>query len=225
MVAATGFDAAAEADPMLVVYPKAPARTKRYDVDPPAGRESADVRFVDALLVRLRERFPVDGRRIFATGFSNGAALCYRLAAERSGVFAAVAPVAGYVPSSLVRRPDAGPVPLLHVHGTADGRVHASAPRPGGSDAFSAWARGTAPIAAQAISESRGPEGLALRRVAFSGPTPRSDTHLLLVEGEGHVWSGGPGGSVSRAVLEFFASHPREAPVAAPSSGPSPRSE
>jgi polyhydroxybutyrate depolymerase len=64
MVRATGFDALAEASPMLVVYPRAPRPVRRYEVDPPAGRTSADVLLVDALLARLRERFPVDPRRI-----------------------------------------------------------------------------------------------------------------------------------------------------------------
>src|SRR5262245_8936961 len=34
MVRATGFDALAETTPMLVVYPRAPGRVRRYDVDP-----------------------------------------------------------------------------------------------------------------------------------------------------------------------------------------------
>ena len=72
MVRATGFDAMAAGSHMLVVYPRAPSPVLRYEVDPPAGRESADVRFVDALLERLRARFPIDPRRIYATGFSTG---------------------------------------------------------------------------------------------------------------------------------------------------------
>src|SRR5438034_374010 len=59
MVAATGFDALAEETSMLVVYPRALAETLRYDVDPPAGRPSADVLLVDALLARLREPLAV----------------------------------------------------------------------------------------------------------------------------------------------------------------------
>ena len=60
MVRATGFDALADASPMLVVYPRAPAGVLRYDVDPPAGRVSADVLLVDALLARMRARFPLE---------------------------------------------------------------------------------------------------------------------------------------------------------------------
>ena len=90
MVRATGFDGMAAGTNMIVVYPRAPSPVLRYEVDPPAGRDSADVRLVDALLERLRARFPVDSRRIWATGFSNGAAFCYRLAAERPRVIAAM---------------------------------------------------------------------------------------------------------------------------------------
>ena len=206
MVRATGFNALAEAAPMLVVYPRAPAAVRRYEVDPPAGRVSADVLLVDALLARLRERFPVDARRIWATGFSNGAALCYRLAAERPRVVAAIAPVAGYLPD-LVRTAPVVPVPLLHVHGTADGRV--GAPDGAGSvaETWARWNGATRAAAEQRVLETG---TLVLRRRTWSGPTPRSDAELLLVEGKGHEWSGGPGGAVSRRVLAFFAAHPHE---------------
>lgn len=219
MVRATGFDALAARNPMLVVYPRAPARTRRYDVDPPPGRVSADLRFVDRLLERLGARFPIDRRRVFATGFSNGAALCYRLAAERSQVFAAVAPVAGYLPSGLSSPPES-PVPLLHVHGSADRRVPFPMPTPpgGAPGTLASWARWN--------GCTRGPEAgpvalegaLRLQRTTWSGPSPRSDTVLLRLEGQDHVWAGGPGGVVSRAVLEFLFAHPRPEP--APAGGP-----
>jgi hypothetical protein len=51
---------------------------------------------------------------------------------------------------------------------------------------------------------------LDVRRTAYRGPTPRSDAQLLLVLGEGHTWSGGPGGPISRAILEFLLAHPRD---------------
>jgi len=215
MVRATGFDALSETTPMLVVYPRAPERVKRYEVDPPAGRLSADVEFVDALLARLRERFPIDAQRIWATGFSNGAALCYRLAAERPQVIAAIAPVAGYLPD--LSRTAAGvpvplPVPLLHVHGSADGRVGAP------TSAVATWARRNAATRGPVADVLPGTGALVVRRTAYTGATPRSDASLLLIEGEGHVWSGGPGGPISRAILEFLGTHPHDAarPAAAP---------
>lgn len=210
MVHATGFEALAAVTNMLVVYPRAPARTKRYEVDPPPGRPSADVELVDAILMRLRERFPVDPRRIWATGFSNGAAFCYRLAAERPQIVAAIAPVAGYLPS-LVRAAPVIPVPLLHVHGASDRRVVA----PGLSSPDSAvatWARWNGAGNGPALDKLPGTGGLVVRRALFQGPTPRSTAQLLLVEGDDHVWSGGPAGVISRAILEFLVAHPLDEP-------------
>jgi polyhydroxybutyrate depolymerase len=210
MVAATGFDALSDEEPgahMIVVYPRARAGARRYEVDPPSGRASADVLFVDALLARLRSRFAIDPRRVWATGFSNGAALCYRLAAERPTVFSAIAPVAGYLPA-LVRGDGAVPVPLLHVHGTADERVPPPRPdRPG--SAVVAWARWNGAMEREAVRPEAVVGGLVVRRVRFTGRTPRSDAVLLLLEGRGHEWSGGPGGVVTREVLAFLWSHGR----------------
>jgi poly(3-hydroxybutyrate) depolymerase len=45
--------------------------------------------FVDRLLDRLGRRFRVDRRRVFATGFSNGGFLAYRLACSRSEPYGA----------------------------------------------------------------------------------------------------------------------------------------
>lgn len=213
MVRATGFDALADASPatpLLVVYPRAPAASKRYEVDPPRGRPSADVLFVDALLERLRARFPVDARRIAATGFSNGAALCYRLAAERPRVLAAIAPVAGYLPDLSGVDPSV-PVPLLHVHGTADGRVGAPGAGAGSASAVRTWAQRNAAGRGPVETRLPDPGGLVLRHLAYAGPSPRSDTQLLLAEGQGHVWPGGPGGTVSRTILAFLAAHPQDA--------------
>jgi polyhydroxybutyrate depolymerase len=49
------------------------------------------------MLATLRGRYPVDDRRIYATGFSNGAAFSDPLWAARGKTFAAFAPVAGAI--------------------------------------------------------------------------------------------------------------------------------
>ncbi|HBC56330.1 MAG TPA: hypothetical protein DCZ03_04120, partial [Gammaproteobacteria bacterium] len=60
-----------------------------------ANRGASDMLFVDAMIETLQEQFSVDPRRIYATGFSNGASMSFRLARERSKRIAAIAPVAG----------------------------------------------------------------------------------------------------------------------------------
>jgi polyhydroxybutyrate depolymerase len=206
----SGFDAFADAAPMLVAYPE--ALGGRFDVDPPAGRASGDVRFVDLLVEQLRARFPVDARRIYASGFSNGAAFC--TARRRSSrLLAAIGPVAGYLAPGL---PAATvPVPQLQVHGTADDRVRTPPYTGDATQPVPDWARRSGATRFLAVTTPADMGGLPVTRIAYAGSTPRSDAVLLSVQGEGHVWPGSPGGPITRALLEFFRAHPSDAPIPA----------
>jgi polyhydroxybutyrate depolymerase len=76
-----------------------------------------DLKFFDAVLATLREKYPVDDRRIYATGFSNGGYFTYLLWSQRPQVFAAFAPGAGTIlPSFQLTEPR----PVLHFGGRAD---------------------------------------------------------------------------------------------------------
>jgi polyhydroxybutyrate depolymerase len=70
---------------------QAPARV-RAEVDHPF---QDDVLFVDAMVAFLKANYTIDDKRLYASGFSNGAQFVARLAAERSQVFAALAAHAG----------------------------------------------------------------------------------------------------------------------------------
>ena len=54
-----------------------------------------DLKFFDAMLAGLKEKFSVDEKRIYTTGFSNGAIFSYLLWAERGKTLAAVGICAG----------------------------------------------------------------------------------------------------------------------------------
>ena len=83
--------------------------------------EINDVGFAATLLGDLERRIGIDRHRIYATGHSNGAILAHRLAAERSGIFAAVVAVAGaldlktFVPTRAV--------PVMQIHSVHDPRA------------------------------------------------------------------------------------------------------
>ena len=77
-----------------------------------------DVGFVAALIDQLQKDFSIDTKKIFATGYSNGALMSYRLACELSDKIAAIAPVAGH--DSLNSCNWTRPVPIIHFHGTSD---------------------------------------------------------------------------------------------------------
>jgi polyhydroxybutyrate depolymerase len=76
-----------------------------------------DVAFFDALVAALRAELPVDPKRMYVTGFSNGAQMSGRLMMERTGSFAAFAMAAGgpSVPGPALR-----PAPVVFSVGSRD---------------------------------------------------------------------------------------------------------
>ena len=58
--------------------------------------DAADVDFLTAVIQDLIQRGLGDPRRVYLTGFSNGAGMTFRFAAERAELVTAIAPVAGY---------------------------------------------------------------------------------------------------------------------------------
>ena len=75
-----------------------------------------DLHFFDALLGRLRKDYPVDPKRIYATGHSNGGGFTYLLWKARPDVFAAVAPCSAAAKYS----PELTPKPVLICGGKED---------------------------------------------------------------------------------------------------------
>ena len=125
----TRMDETAEREGFVAVYPNGTGgfagRFLTWNAGPCCGPAAAsnidDVGFVLALLDDLAARTPVDRTRIYATGLSNGSMMAYRLAAEASRRFAAVAGVAGAM--TLTRFSPGRPVPVMHIHSVDDGRA------------------------------------------------------------------------------------------------------
>jgi len=63
----------------------------------------------------------IDLKRVYATGYSNGGFMAYKLASELSNRIAAIASVAGVMTLSTGDNFNPlRPVPVLHIHGTTD---------------------------------------------------------------------------------------------------------
>jgi polyhydroxybutyrate depolymerase len=119
---------AADAAGLLAVYPEGigTRRLGRYFgtwnggtcCGPAAEQGVDDVAFVAALLDRLAQDYPIDPRRIYATGISNGGIMAARLACELSPRIAAISSVSGpgYTAGCVPERA----VPVQLIHGTAD---------------------------------------------------------------------------------------------------------
>ena len=83
-----------------------------------AGQEhDRDLKFVDAILKSLREKYSIDDNRVYASGFSNGGLFTYLLLSQRPNVFAAFAPGgAVLLPQVSLTQPR----PVLHYGGQSD---------------------------------------------------------------------------------------------------------
>jgi polyhydroxybutyrate depolymerase len=89
-----------------------------YPADAPWPAD--DVGFNDAMLADIRAQLPIDRRRVYASGFSNGAQFTARLAVERSEVLAAAAFSAGGLNGAYQ---PARPIPMYMTVGSLDDRV------------------------------------------------------------------------------------------------------
>jgi len=106
----------------IVVYPQGYGRSwNAGDCCGPAMRRGInDVKFVKAILDDLASVVKVDPQRVFATGFSNGGKLVYRLACELSDQIAAIAPVGAAISLPASNCHPVRPISVLHFHGLAD---------------------------------------------------------------------------------------------------------
>lgn len=123
------MDRVADANGFIVVYP---AGTGRFGEDrflfwnAGVGDNYAtrlgvdDIGFVKIMLEDVQRLFHIEPKRIYATGFSNGAFFSYHLACQLSTQIAAVAPVSGTLGKDLSRCRPSRPVSVIHFHGMKD---------------------------------------------------------------------------------------------------------
>jgi len=212
----TGWTEKADRAGFLAVFPNAmsrdPSRRSSFAKNPqlwndgsdrfyPGQKAPDDVGFISAMLNDLSVRFNVDKRRIFFTGFSNGASMSFRVGAELSNRIAGIAPVAGacWLEPLTVERP----VPMLYITGKADplnlieggvpklatgasDKVRAK-PKPPVRESILKWAKALdCPVTPANVSDANGV------RTETYGPG-RNDAKVVYVtvDGLGHTWAGG----------------------------------
>src|SRR5262245_14746657 len=163
---------------------------------PPGQPAADDVQFLADVIDDVRGRVGIDERRVYLAGFSNGAAMTFRAAAELAKRIAAIAPVAGYCWLSNPRL--ARPVPTFFMIGSLDPLVpirggevrspwsHRYIRRPPIADTLDRWTRAIGcelPARTESNSER-------VQIDIYPGTVP---FRVLTVEGLGHHWPGGKG--------------------------------
>jgi len=241
----TGWDKKADQENFLAVFPDGtrpdPSKRARFRDNPQTWNDGSnranvgatqrridDIAFVNALIDDLISRFSVDQHRIYATGFSNGSSMAFRVGRELSNRIAAIAPASG---SDWLDKPSISrPISLLYITGTADslnpmnggeqkllGRVIGK--KPSVQEQIQKWVEMLGcPRSHQVIMDKDGVKGIAY------GPCKEgSEVVYYTIEGMGHTWAGGKSvlpafmvGATSDKInandiiWEFFQKHPKK---------------
>lgn len=165
-----------------------------------------DVDYLTAVIDDAMTRAPIDRRRVYVFGMSNGAAMAGRLAGERADRITAVAQVAGT--AARVVAVDCRPtrsVPILQIHGVADrlapyegGRRRgpiarallmgrgAAGPSIGVEDWARFWVAANGASAEPEVSQI--PPDTTV--TTWRGASPASDVVCYRIQSGGHTWPG-----------------------------------
>jgi polyhydroxybutyrate depolymerase len=232
--AMTGFTEVGRRDGFIVVYPQGSGRrddvlltwNARHCCGHAMDQGVDDVGFIRDLIDLLKTRYPIDPRRVYATGMSNGGMMAHRLGIELADRIAAIAPVVATVFGD--ESTPAVSVSALMINGALDQHVPVGGGAPGGR--FSrAWdGTPTRPTMQQAqfwaavdhcTVPPRYDRSTPIEHWAYACPGGRA-VELYLLGDSGHAWPGGQRGSrrgdtpstaldASTVIWKFFATHPK----------------
>ena len=179
--------------------------------------------FLRELALHLQEVHRLDPERTYATGFSNGAEMCFQLACRESGTFKAFAPIVGMMLDTLYT--DCNPEvlrPILSMNGTADpitlygGDMNNT----GGWGAYRSipqtmrfwWTMmGASELTTTDLPDEDPSDGSTVRLLVYETPETedRLALHFYVVQGGGHDYPGRSGNmdiDATREAWNFFAS-------------------
>ena len=164
-----------------------------------AARDTSvdDIGFVKKMLIELKSKFNIDTKRIYATGYSNGAMLSHRLACEMTDTIAAIASIAGGV--QIPECNPSRPIAVLEFHGTDDRSVKYEGGTCGISatgqsysckpveDVMLSWAKRNSCNITPKITYDKGDTTCK----TYSSCSNGVEVTLCTIEGGGHTWPGG----------------------------------
>jgi polyhydroxybutyrate depolymerase len=196
-----GFDPLVDTEGFVAVYPDGLGGSWNAGgcCGEASDNDTNDVAFLTSVVKQVEARTKIDPKRVYVTGFSNGAMMSYRLGCQ-TDLFAAIAPIAGDVESDC-KHP--APASVLHVHGLADSAVAFDS----ASDA--PWRK----------SDDCGPPKVTPLKGTQSGTVHRSvaecahgrSVEVVTIDGMDHEipWAASQGFGAAQEIWAFFAAHPR----------------
>lgn len=225
----SGLSRPANRQGYAVIYPEGTGRAATWNGGYCCGSAQRnrvdDMAFLDAVIADATRRFGLNPERLYLTGMSNGAIMAETYAARHPGRVRAVAGVAGTMDTGRIRVK--GPVPLLHIHGTADamvpyagGQGDSSLTRTNFASVASVEAAFLAPFPMLARTEhviDPAADGMRVIERNYADGRGRVQVRIQTIEGGGHAWPGSRRAarqgatqdiSATTEVLRFFADHP-----------------
>ncbi|HYU27005.1 MAG TPA: PHB depolymerase family esterase [Thermoanaerobaculia bacterium] len=204
----SGMDRVADREHFLVVYPDGTGRLKRmltWNAGTCCGasvmQQVDDVGFIRAVIDDVAKRIPIDRKRVFATGMSNGAMMSYRLAAEAPDLVAAIAPVAGSM--VLARFHPTKPISIMHIHSVDDPRAlyngglgppfpmtNNRIEHPPVEQQLAKWIAYDGCRATPTVARRLSGEGNTATKLVYAPCTSGAQIVLWKLTGSGHVWPG-----------------------------------
>ena len=215
----SGFNDIAEREGFIAVYPN--GVNFSWNVGFGGGSSADDLGFINALIDTLDQNYLIDLGRVYACGMSNGGFMSYRLACELSSRIAAIAGVTGTMTSGVYDgcSPER-PVPVMHIHGTADLVVSYNGAigikSVGETIDFWRLHNGCPATATFEALPDIVNEGSTVERYSYSPCSEESEVMLLKIINGGHTWPGSTGSgigntnrdiSASEEIWAFFSQH------------------
>lgn len=207
------WSAKADQECFLALFPdglaRDPSRKSRFIGNPQTWNDGSerfnqdvnDVGFISSLIKLMENNLAVNSNGIFVTGFSNGASMAYRTAAELSSQIEAAAPVSGAL--WLDELDLQSPVSLLYISGTDDplnpisggqprtllGRneIGGSTEKPPLDKQIEIW-RQALHCREQVLESKPQPE---IQIFEYQHCQNAAEVKVILLEGHGHHWPGG----------------------------------
>lgn len=205
----TGFTRKAIKERFIVVYPNGSSHFEdkllTWNATHCCGyameKNVDDVGFIAAMLTQLLKDYPIDAKRVYVTGLSNGGMMSHKIGIELSDRIAAIAPVISGLFGD--EKLPAQAVAALMINGMLDESVPHLGGAPGGR--FAKRWRGThvkpASYQAEFWAKANGCKAKAIEQdVGFAmhwkHSCPNQKTvELYLVKDNGHAWPGGQAGT------------------------------
>ncbi len=157
-----------------------------------------DVGFIVDLAEAMTQTYPIDAKRIYASGTSNGGHMSFRLAIEAGDTFAAIAPIVASLPKNSKCSSPTEAVALLLVNGTDDPILPYNGGFMGGGrgevlstvETIGFWKdinQNTASAATETLPNINTADDSTVIQTTHAGDTSIQDVILLTMDGAGHA--------------------------------------